>query len=186
MRGRNNMTAITVLLLLLLGAINVVNIMMVGNEMNATLKIISDNEGDERNLSPRLGGAAKPEFGEVQGTEPQSGEASGVEPQPGEVPETKPQPERIPNFGFSDFFVVRFDGKGQIVYVDVSRTSAVSEAEAKTFASDAYEENHESGKVGKCRYCMTGTRPTCRWTLRDFLSVGFWKKCWRASCRRWS
>ncbi len=172
-----SMTAITVLLLLLLGAINVVNIMMVGNEMDATLKIISDNEGDERNLSPRLGGAAKPELGEVQGTEPQSGEASGVEPQPGEVPETKPQPERIPNVGFSDFFVnlpkneydiflssnffvVRFDGKGQIVYVDVSRTSAVSEAEAKTFASDAYEENHESGKVGKYRYRMTGTRNT--------------------------
>ena len=39
------MTAISVLLLLLLGTINLINIGVVGKQMDAKLEIISENEG---------------------------------------------------------------------------------------------------------------------------------------------
>ena len=49
------MIAITALLLVLLGAINVVNIGIVGNDTEKTLRMIAENQGDIHNLNMQPG-----------------------------------------------------------------------------------------------------------------------------------
>lgn len=127
------MTAITVLILLLLGAINAANIVIVGDEIERTLRLVSENEGGTGDLMPR--------------------HESGP---PG--PFMNAPKNDYDTFMSSNFFVVRFDGDGEIVYVDVSRTSAVTGEEAVKLAAAVYDSGRESGKSGKFRYLMRDDR----------------------------
>lgn len=127
------MTAITVLILLLLGVINAANIVIVGDEIERTLRLVSENEGGAGNLMPL----------------PESGP-------PGPLMRAPKNDYDI--FMSSNFFAVRFDKDGEIVYVDVSRTSAVTEEEAKELAAAVYDSGKESGKTGKFRYLMRDDR----------------------------
>ncbi|QUO38174.1 CotH kinase family protein [Dysosmobacter sp. Marseille-Q4140] len=58
----------------------------------------------------------------------------------------------------SNFFVVRFDRSGAVLSVDVSRTSAVTEAEAEEMACRIYESGDESGRTGRFRYLLGESR----------------------------
>ncbi len=170
-----SMTAITVLLLLLLGAINVVNIRVVGNEMDVALNIIAENEGNAQNLAPRPLLEPLPEDGagtpSKDGTEVSSEDGAGIQPQPpkGREPwmaDGFSFPELFMNgpkndddiFLSSNFFVVRFNENGRIVYVDTRRTSAVGESEATHLASTVFEGGEEDGKEGKYRYRVVRSR----------------------------
>lgn len=58
----------------------------------------------------------------------------------------------------SNFFVVRFNEDGRIVYVDTRRTSAVRESEATHLAATVFESGEEDGKEGKYRYRVVRAR----------------------------
>lgn len=127
------MTAITVLILLLLGAINIANIVIVRNEVEHTMQMLSDSEGEVGNLKPMPNMAPH-------------GSSAGMER------------NDYDTFMASNFFIVRFDDSGSAVYVDVSRTSAVTEESAVKMAETVLQSNSASGKSGKYRYRMTDTR----------------------------
>lgn len=122
------MTAISVLLILLLGTINIINIRSVGKQIDANLEMISQNEGDPANIPMA----------------------------PGDKPPREPHGMKndYDTFMSSNFFVVRFDRNGDIVYTDVSRISSVSEKEAKDLAEKVYTQNEWSGKIGSFRYMV--------------------------------
>ncbi len=127
------MTAISVLLLCLLGAINIMNIVIVNMEIERTLNIIADNDGGAGTQVPR------PNI--PDGNLPKDGRKNEYD-----------------TFMAANFFVVRFDEGGDIVYTDVSRTSAVSEERAKELATEVYSSSSESGREGSFRYLMRSTR----------------------------
>lgn len=125
------MTAISVLLMLLLGTINIVNIGAVGNQIDKKLEIISQNEGNPNNIPMA----------------------------PGDMP---PREHGIKNdydtFMSSNFFTVRFDRNGNIVYSDVSRISSVSESKAEELALKVYNKNESSGKIDGFRFMVRDSR----------------------------
>ena len=123
------MVAITVLVLFLLGAINVANMLIVGNEIDRTLRVISENEGGEGNQMPR------PEFARP------------------DLPVGVPKND-YDTFMSSNFFVVRFDRSGDVVHTDVSRTSTVSEEAAVELAQEIYRSGGDSGKAENFRYIV--------------------------------
>ncbi len=126
------MTAISVLLLLLLGTINILNIYYVGNQVDKKLEMISQNEGNPDNIPMA----------------------------PGEMPPRGPYGMKndYDTFMSSNFFVVRFDRNGDIVYSDVSRISSVSEEEAKELAEKVYTQNDLSGKIDSFEYMVRDSR----------------------------
>ncbi len=133
-----SMLAVSVLLLLLLGAINLVNILIVGNQVDRTLEMIAAHRGDPGNFLPELADAPGDELG----------------PRPPQISMREPKSE-YDTFMSSNFFLVQFDRGGRVVYVDASRTSIVTEAEAAALAADVYEKRQARGKAGRYRFCMT-------------------------------
>ena len=89
------MSAITGLLLVLLGTINWANMLMVSSQADHTLEMLSEYEGDVANLPP-------PPF-----------------QRPG--PPVDGPKNDYDIFLSSNYFVVRLDRKGNIAFVDVSR-----------------------------------------------------------------
>lgn len=139
------MAAVSVLLLLLLGTINIVNITIVRNETDKTLTIISEAEGD---------------FGRVP-----------MPPTPAPPPDFRVEPkDKRDKFLSSNFFVVRFAANGQAVYTDVSRTSMLDEKEAVQLASETLAYDESSGKVGKYRYRIS-TSPMGNEMITVFLDT---------------
>lgn len=126
------MTAISVLLILLLGTINILNIYGVRHQIDAKLEMISQNEGNPDNIPMAPGG----------------------------MPPRKPYGMKndYDTFMSSNFFVVRFDRNGYIVYTDVSRISSVSEKEAKDLAEKVYAQNALSGKMDGFAYMVRDSR----------------------------
>lgn len=120
------MAAISVLILLLLGAINAANFVIVGNQIDRNLQMIADRE---------MGGEAQ-------------------------LPSNDPPPRHFldpPKNAYdtvlsSNYFVVRYDSNGNITNVDVSRTSSISEDDARGRAALAYVRGNESGRDGRFRY----------------------------------
>lgn len=127
------MLAVSVLLLSFLGVLNFVNLAAVEKDIDTTLSMISENEDSPDNF------AADPE--------PHSDRP------PWDTLMNGPKNE-YDTFMASTFFVVRFDETGDIVYVDVSRTSSVTEEAAKELAQEVFQKADISGKAGKYRYMV--------------------------------
>lgn len=126
------MTAISVLLLLLLlGTINGLNLYYVDAQSKERLDMISQNEGDPHNL-------------------PTPPEAA-----PPRAPREKNDYDTLMA---SNFFVVRFDPDRQVVATDVSRVSFVSEEEAAALAEEVYARAEQSGKVDGFAYMLRQSR----------------------------
>ncbi len=139
------MIAITALLLVLLGAINVVNIGIVGNDTEKTLRMIAENQGDIHNLNMQPG-------------IPNGDTAEGELPQPPDRPDNGGGPKNdYDTFMSSTFFTVSYDSDGAVLYTDVSRTSTVSEAAAQEMAQEVRNGAAE-GKTGKYRYRIAESR----------------------------
>lgn len=120
------MAAISVLILLLLGAINVANFVIVGNQIDRNLQMIAAREmGGEIQLPPN-------------------------EPPPRRF--LDPPKNAYDTVLSSNYFVVRYDPNGNIADVDVSRISSISEDDAKGRAALAYVRGQESGRDGRFRY----------------------------------
>ena len=119
------MAAITVLLLLLLGVINVVNSVLVSGEIQRTLEIIWQSEGGEGLLPP----------------------PDPAPRGPGEGP--KNAHDTVLS---SNYFLVHYDQEGAVAKVDVSRTSAVTEEVAQELAAQACAGEREEGRLSRFRY----------------------------------
>lgn len=122
------MAAISILLLLLLGAINVANWIMVGNQIDRNLQMIAARE---------TGGEAAPPREDIP---------------PRRFLE--PPKNAYDTVLSSNYFVVRYDPNGNITGIDISRTSAVSEDDARERAALAYVRGRESGRDGRFRYLL--------------------------------
>lgn len=127
------MIAVSILLLILLGTINVVNIVMVRTETNKTLAIISEADGSFDRIQPPPNSTPPSDF------------------------RIEPKDERD-KFLSSNFFVVKLNENGQVFFTDVSRTSLVDKASAEELALRVLEEGISSGKVGKYRYQISNSR----------------------------
>lgn len=127
------MIAVSILILILLGTINVVNIVMVRTETNKTLAMISEADGNFDHIQPPQSSAPPSDF------------------------RIEPKDERD-KFLSSNFFIVRLNRNGQVVFTDVSRTSSVDEASAEELALRVLDEGIGFGKVGKYRYQIRNSR----------------------------
>ena len=131
------MLAVSILLLLLLGAINILNYRSMNEDTDKTLRMLSSYEGDASNLEQR----------------PEQREDN--------LPPVRFGMEGKNNYDAflsSNFFVVRFAGSGEATYVDTRRTSAVSEDEAQSLAKEVCESGKDSGKSGRYKYLMTDSK----------------------------
>lgn len=127
------MIAITVLMVLMLGAINIVNINMVDNEMTSTLAKISENQGDFDNAPMR----------------PEQDSPDSLFGMP------KNEPDMIMS---SNFFVVIVDNDSNVVFVDVSRTSSVTQEQAEEMAAEVLQSSSLTGTNGRYRYQIRDER----------------------------
>ncbi len=139
------MAVVSVLLLILLGTINIVNIAFVRGEMDKTLSMLTEAEG---------------EFGHLP--KPQ-------EPMPPPDFRLKQKSERDV-FLSSNFFVVRIHEDGQVIGTDVSRTAQVDETSAQEIALEIFREGKKTGRAGIYRYRMKDT-PGGRETVLVFLDT---------------
>lgn len=122
-----SMIAITVLLVVLLGVINGINIWMISRETDEMLTILANSR--------------------ISQGWSFSGEYAGRRNIWG-------RPFTQDEMMSAVFFVVRFGDDGEINYVDVSRISSVTEEEAETLARVAYHKKG-SGTVDQFKYTST-------------------------------
>lgn len=123
-----SMTAISILILILLGTINMINISMVRDEMVKTLTMISEAKGDFEYIQTSSTNSTPP-------------------------PDFRGEPKDAKDkFMSSNFFVVRLNDNGQVIYTDVSRTSLVDETSAESLALEVLNTTKTTGKTGKYRY----------------------------------
>lgn len=177
------MTAITVLLVVTLGAVNVFNISRLRNEMNNTLSMLADNDGmrpgenaDTPQPATETDVQKVPTDGAI-GTEmvtPPDAE-SGDQPQPPDAPGDKHpnlfNPEISEDMAMAArYFLVRFDTDGQIVFTDVNNISSVDADTADAYAKEVYASGKTSGKKDNFRYRVQETRDG-RGTNIVFLNV---------------
>ena len=185
------MIAITVLLVVTLGAVNVFNISRLRNEMNNTLSMLVENDG----MRPG-DNAGNPQLATVTDGMPEPPAANGTDQNQMEVPDgvmvpdvepTDNQPEppeakndKRPNLFNPEisedmamaarYFLVRFDMDGKIVYTDVNNISSVDEETANAYASEVYASGKTSGKKEEFRYRVQASKDG-RGTNIVFLNV---------------
>lgn len=121
------MAAITVLLLVLLGAINVVNAWSVNQQTERLLAMLSDSEQAPAPKKPHE--EERQDFLSPPITEDTA--MSAV------------------------YFLVRLDADGEVAYTDVSRIASVTEEEAGEYADTVNESGKLSGTVGHFKYRIT-------------------------------
>lgn len=180
------MIAITVLLVVTLGAVNVFNISRLRNEMNNTLTMLVENDG----MRPG-DNAGNPQLATVTDGMQEPPAANGADQNQMEVPDAgsadnQPQPpeakdDKRPNLFNPEisedmamaarYFLVRFDMDGQIVYTDVNNISSVDEETANAYASEVYASGKTSGKKEEFRYRVQASKDG-RGTNIVFLNVG--------------
>ena len=119
------MAAITVLILVLLGTINGVNIWRVHNESDNTMNMLLDTES--KNVPSPMDNAEAPE--------------NPADMQP---PEDMVMAAR--------YFSARVDSDGNIVYVDVSHISSVDEAEAMEYVQQVIGDSAKEGSFENLHY----------------------------------
>ena len=122
------MIAITVLLVVTLGAVNVFNISRLRNEMNNTLTMLVENDG----MRPEAKNDKRPNL---------------FNP---EISEDMAMAAR--------YFLVRFDMDGKIVYTDVNNISSVDEETANAYAREVYASGKNSGKKEEFRYRVQASK----------------------------
>ena len=139
------MIAITVLLAVLLGAINTAGYVITNRQIETILSVLLES-----------GGAYAPPDFRGDGFPAPSGPFPG-----GPTPDTM--------LG-ARYFLVAFDGDGTIVYTDVERIYAVTEDEARELASELYASGAAEGEYQQFRY-RRGDAPDGQGCLLLFLDV---------------
>jgi len=179
------MIAITVLLVVTLGAVNGFNISRLRNEMNNTLTMLAENDGmrpgdNAGNPQPATVTDGMQEPPVVNGTDqnqmevPDTGSTDN-QPQPPEAKDDKRpnlfNPEISEDMAMAArYFLVRFDMDGKIVYTDVNNISSVDEETANAYATEVYASGKNSGKKEEFCYRVQASKDG-RGTNIVFLNV---------------
>lgn len=130
-----SMTAITILLCVLLIVINAGNAIFVNRQINDNIKLVLENEGGMRDIKELPA------------------------PIPQEKRRFEPKNERD-RFLSQTFFTVKTDINGQTVFVDVTRTSSVSQSFASELAEKCVTKKSQNGFSGKYRYMSSSSEKT--------------------------
>ena len=141
------LVAVFLVLLVLIGAINILNYRSLVTEADETLQILASNGGAfprqmfrERDLPPEPG----------EGQEPLS-----PPPEAGR----EPFEERRGSYGElayqSRFYTAWFDGEGALSRLDLENLASLTETEAASLAEEVYAAGRERGFSGDYRYCRT-------------------------------
>ncbi len=137
------MAAISILILVLLGTINVGNVWMTGRQTERTLAMLAENEG---NFPPQMDFREKERTGFLA---PPMNEDTAMA---------------------ARYFLVRVDTDGEIVYKDVGKIASVTEAEAGEFAQKVIDTGKKSGRIQQFAYSVTDSNDG-RGTVMVFLDV---------------
>ena len=185
------MIAITVLLAVTLGAVNVFNISRLRNEMNNTLSMLVENDGmrpgdnagnpqlatvtDGMPGPPVIDGTGQNQMEVPDGVMVPDVEPTDNQPEPPEAKDDKRpnlfNPEISEDMAMAArYFLVRFDMDGKIVYTDVNNISSVDEETANAYASEVYASGKTSGKKEEFRYRVQASKDG-RGTNIVFLNV---------------
>ena len=125
------MTAISVLLLVLLGAINLINGWSVNRQTDRTLAMLSEREGI---LPPQR---------DLEEKEPKD----SLDP-----------PFNEDTAMSARYFIIRLDLKGSVAYTDLNHISSVTKEEAELLAQQAARSGNSSGTIARFRYQVTDAR----------------------------
>lgn len=185
------MIAITVLLVVTLGAVNVFNISRLRNEMTNTLTMLVENDGmrpgdnagnpqlatmtDGMQDPPAANGTDQNQMEVPDGVIVPDVEPTDNQPEPPEARDDKRpnlfNPEISEDMAMAArYFLVRFDMDGQIIYTDVNNISSVDEEIANAYASEVYVSGKTSGKKEEFRYRVQASKDG-RGTNIVFLNV---------------
>ena len=148
------MIAVTVLLLVLLGAINVANALSSSRESDQLLELVAAQEDF---------GPAPPE--RPEGENDPRREPIGQERQ-GLFLRVPDEDDRMTALSFS----VRFDAAGELESVDLQRIASITEEEAVSLAREALASGQSKGRLGDCKYKIVEPAQDCRTVV--FLDVG--------------
>ena len=136
-----SMIAVSVLILVLLGGINITNIVISGKETKRTLSWITAQELGEFPDNP----------GEDE-RKPFSAKDT-IAPEPPSSP-FDPRRNAEDTILSSNYFVVRTDLSGEILSTDVTRVSTLSEEDADAFAASVWQDTDADGNSGKYKYSV--------------------------------
>lgn len=126
------MTAISVLILLMIGAINIVNLVVTDGQISDALRVICENLENPEKI-PKT-------------------------PENGSPPFQLRPPDERDVFLSSDFFVVCINDEGETVFSDTGRIASLDEEEAAALASRIFENGKAEGIMGRYRYVMQSSR----------------------------
>ncbi len=159
------MTAVTLLIVLLLGGINVMNIVIVRGEMSRTAQMLADSYSERFIRPDMLGNGAELRL--------------------------PPQSEHD-SVSSAMYFAVSLSSDGKVIHTDISRVNGITEETAEELASQVIEAKRRSGKAGRFRYCIRSSPRDTTIVFLDggteiyaylrvlFLSVGIGVVCWTA------
>lgn len=125
----SSMIAITTLIVLLLGAVNIGNIIIKKRNVERTLSVITNNAGSPPPM--------------------RNDESDAPLPPPTGFSREK---NDYDTFMSSNFFFVKYDSEGNVVLIDTSRTSSVTEDKAKEYAESVLNTGNDDGKIDDYRY----------------------------------
>ena len=144
------MVAVTVLLLVLLGAINVFNYLSSSRQSDQLLEQLAALEG----------------FGPAPQGRPEAPDAPGrMADRRGLFLRTPDEDDRRTALGFS----VRFNAAGEAESVDLTRIASLTEEEAVSLAQEALAAGQSSGRLGERKYRIVEPAPDCKTVV--FLDV---------------
>ena len=190
------MIAVTVLIVVLLGAVNVLNYVRVRAENEGLLSMILQNEKFFYNENMAISETDEIPEGAGMANAP---ELEGLEP-PIDNPPWKQDEKKNPKMDFFNkhitedtamsarYFIVKFDSNNDIAYVDTSRISSVTEEEAIEYASDIidsgedkgsrdnfiFQISHDDVERGKTLVCLytSGQTKNILWVLFVSVAIG--------------
>ena len=160
----SSMLAITILLAILLGVINIANTVLVQQQTKKNLQMISGYDGEIGNLDFDREGTGEQLPEKPDGEPPEMPSDSSMVPpekpegEPPEMPRGRDAAADYDTFMSSNFFVVRLDSGKAVTYVDVSHVGSVSEEEAGTLAIEVLEKGGSEGRTANYRYRVTDSR----------------------------
>ena len=142
------LVAVFLVLLVLIGAINILNYRSLVAEADETLQILASN-----------GGAFPRQMFREQDLPPAPGEGQELLSPPPEDGRGEPFEERRGGYGElayqSRFYTAWFDGEGALSRLDLENLASLTEAEAASLAEEVYAAGRERGFSGDYRYCRT-------------------------------
>ena len=172
-----SMTAVSILLLVLLGGINLTNMVISGKETNRTLGWITlqelgefpDNPGanahdpfsGKESIAPDSVSSNNKSEADGSPSENESTENIALEndsqaDKPPEPPSSPFDPGRNAEDAIlsSNYFVVRTDLSGEVLSTDVTRVSTLSEEDADALAASVWQAAEANGVNGKYKYSV--------------------------------